>query len=219
MTTPSLRPLSTGELLDRTFSLYRSRFLLFAGLIAVTHLALVLMHLVGLVLQPRPATPLGFSGASLLWLGLTLIAALAVTAASQGATVIAVSHVYLGRPITVAGALGRIRRQIAPIAMTMIVIGLMVGLGFLLLIVPGVILSLMWALAIPVAVLEERTMMDAKLGTLVGVCLLVVASGLPQAAALERLPYNHPGLLRDMLLTVLINHSLAMIPIIENYIY
>jgi hypothetical protein len=161
MTTPSLRPLSTGELLDRTFSLYRSRFVLFAGIVAVAHLALVLMQLVGLVLQPRPATPLGFSGASLLWLGLTVIVALAVAAASQGATVVAVSHVYLGRPITVAGALGRIRRQITPIAMTMIVVGLMAGLGFLLLIVPGIILSLMWALAVPVAVLEERTMMDA----------------------------------------------------------
>lgn len=161
MTTPSLRPLSTGELLDRTFSLYRSRFLLFAGIVAVTHLALVLMQLVGLVLQPRPATPLGFSGASLLWLALTVIVALAVAAASQGATVVAVSHVYLGRPITVAGALGRIRRQITSIAMTMIVVGLMAGLGFLLLIVPGIILSLMWALAVPVAVLEERTMMDA----------------------------------------------------------
>jgi hypothetical protein len=161
MTIPSLRPLSTGELLDRTFSLYRSRFLLFAGIVAVTHLALVLLQLAGLVLLSRPARPFDISGASLLWLVLTLIAALAVTAASQGATVIAVSHVYLGRPITVAGALGRIRQQIIPIAMTMIVIGLMAGLGFLLLIVPGVILSLMWALAIPVAVLEERTMMDA----------------------------------------------------------
>jgi hypothetical protein len=34
-----LRPLSTGEVLDRTFSLYRSRFLLFAGIATVASAA------------------------------------------------------------------------------------------------------------------------------------------------------------------------------------
>jgi len=41
MTTP-LRPMSTGEILDRTFNLYRNNFVLFAG-IAVVPPALMLM--------------------------------------------------------------------------------------------------------------------------------------------------------------------------------
>jgi hypothetical protein len=36
--TTQLRPLSTGELLDRTFSLYRSHFVVFLGIVALPHL-------------------------------------------------------------------------------------------------------------------------------------------------------------------------------------
>ncbi|HEY3382346.1 MAG TPA: hypothetical protein VGK32_11295 [Vicinamibacterales bacterium] len=160
MPTPALRPLSTGELLDRTFLLYRSHFPLFVGIIAVTHLVILAVQLVGIAILPKPAGPLDL-GATLLWLPVTLLTMLAVTAASQGATVVAVSHVYLDRPVTVVDALSHIRGRIVSLAITMIVIGLGVALGLILLIVPGIILSLMWAVAIPVAVLEERSMLDA----------------------------------------------------------
>jgi hypothetical protein len=160
MTSPTLRPLSTGELLDLTFSLYRSHFALFVGIIAVTQLALVAVQLLGLALMPRPSGPFDIAG-SLLWLPVVVLVTLAVTAASQGATVVAVSHVYLGRPISVAASLAHIQGRIASLALTMIGIGLMVAAGLLLLVVPGVILSLMWAIVIPVAVLEHRSLFDA----------------------------------------------------------
>jgi len=37
----ALRPLSTGELLDRTFSLYRNHFVLFVGIFALPHLCVL----------------------------------------------------------------------------------------------------------------------------------------------------------------------------------
>jgi hypothetical protein len=40
-------------------------------------------------------------------------------------------------------------------------VGMGIGLGFLFLIVPGVVLLLMWALAIPVAVLEDASLGEA----------------------------------------------------------
>ncbi len=43
----------------------------------------------------------------------------------------------------------------------MIGVGIGVGIGFVLLIVPGIILWLMWALTIPVAVLEDKGLRDA----------------------------------------------------------
>lgn len=50
MSTP-LRPLSTGELLDRTFNLYRNNFMLFAGIAVLAALifvaALVLLLTLG----------------------------------------------------------------------------------------------------------------------------------------------------------------------------
>jgi len=164
MTTPSLRPLGTGELLDRTFSLYRSHFLLFAGIAAVTQLPLALLQLAGLTIVPQQGAGLPTAagcGMMLLWFLATMVTTLAVTAATQGATVVGVSHVYLVRSITVSGALGAIRGRIVGLAVTMIVVGLVAFLAFLLLIVPGVIVSLAWALTIPVAVLEERSMLDA----------------------------------------------------------
>ena len=160
MTTPTLRPLSTGELLDRTFALYRSHFLLFVGITALANLVALAFQLAFLALGGGAASALGCAGMAV-FLPLMLVVTLGVTAATQGATIVAVSHVYLGRPITAVGALSLIRGRIVPLAMTMIVLGIATTLGFLLLIVPGLILSLMWALAIPVAVLESRDMMDA----------------------------------------------------------
>jgi hypothetical protein len=163
MPTLALRPLTTGELLDRTFSLYRSNFVLFVGISAIPSLVSLAVQLVNVALtgqlgsSPTAAGCLGM----VVWMPILLVVTLAVSAASQGATVIAVSHVYLGRPITVTAALSAVRRQIPALAVTWVVLGLAATLGLLLLVVPGVILMLMWALAIPVAVLEERTMLDA----------------------------------------------------------
>ena len=47
----ALRPLSTGELLDRTFSLYRSHFGLFVGIFGLPHLVVFAFQCVGVGLQ------------------------------------------------------------------------------------------------------------------------------------------------------------------------
>ena len=54
-----LRPLSLGEILDRTFSLYRRHFLLFLGIAAIPHLLTLALNLVQVfVLQAgRGSTP------------------------------------------------------------------------------------------------------------------------------------------------------------------
>ena len=50
-----LRPLSLGELLDRTFFLYRRHFLLFIGIAAVPYLVILVPVLAGLMLYGLPA--------------------------------------------------------------------------------------------------------------------------------------------------------------------
>jgi hypothetical protein len=160
MPTPTLRPLTTGELLDRTFSLYRSHFALFVGITAVTPLALLAVQLAGVAFVPALGPGFSITNFVVYMLAIAVVM-LAVTAASQGATIVAISHVYLGRPITVTAALERIKGRIVSLSITMIVVGLLMTLGLLLLVVPGIILALMWALVIPVAVLEDRSMLDA----------------------------------------------------------
>jgi glycerophosphoryl diester phosphodiesterase family protein len=154
-----LRPLTLGELLDRAFFLYRKYFLVFAGIIAFPHLALLAVQLIGVML--RPGRTLGSAGISGLWTLLTIVVALGVGAISQGGTVVAVSQVHLGRPVSISEAFAGMKGRAFSLALIMIGYWIGIGVGFALLIVPGIILALMWALTIPVAVLEEKGLRDS----------------------------------------------------------
>lgn len=155
-----LRPMTLGELLDRGFSMYRQHFAMFVGIAALPHLLLLAVQFISVAMYPGKV---GFSFAIasvLTFLGI-MVVSLAVGAASQGATVIAVSQLYLERPAGIADSFAGIRGRIVYLALIMIGVGIGVGLGFLLLIVPGVILALMWSLTIPVAVLEDKGLGDS----------------------------------------------------------
>jgi hypothetical protein len=148
--TTQLRPMSLSELLDRSFFLYRKYFLLFVGIAALPHLALLAFQLVQVMVSPEPRRAL----VTFEWLLPTLLISFAVVAISQGATVIAVSRVHLGQQTSISEAFSPILSRVVPLALMMIVVGLGVGIGFVFFIVPGIILGLMWSLTIPVAVLE-----------------------------------------------------------------
>lgn len=49
-----LRPLSLGEVLDRTFSLYRRHFLLFIGIAAIPHLLTLALGLLQVLYLQHP---------------------------------------------------------------------------------------------------------------------------------------------------------------------
>jgi hypothetical protein len=157
--TTSLRPMSLGELLDRSFFLYRKHFALFVGIIALPHLVLLAFQLIGVAIN-RGATT-AFTAMGLVWLFATMVLYLGASAASQGATVVAVSKVHLGTGTSISEAFAGIKGRILYLALIMIGVGIGVGIGFVLLIVPGIILALMWALTIPVAVLEDKGLRDA----------------------------------------------------------
>ena len=157
--TTSLRPMSLGELLDRSFFLYRKHFALFVGIIAVPHLVLLAFQLIGVAIGRGTTT--AFTAMSLVWLLATMVLYLGASAASQGATVAAVSKVHLGTDTSISEAFAGIKGRILYLALIMIGVGIGVGIGFVLLIVPGIILALMWALTIPVAVLEDKGLRDA----------------------------------------------------------
>jgi len=154
-----LRPLTLGELLDRTFFLYRKNFILFVGIVALPNLVLLAFQLAGVGLQSMHLL-LG-PAARIPWMLAVWVVSLGVTAASQGATVIAVSHVHLGRPVTIAESFAGMKGRILEIALIMIGYWIGIGVGLVLLIVPGIILLLMWALTIPVAVIEDTGLRDS----------------------------------------------------------
>src|ERR1700675_1265553 len=158
--TTSLRPMSLGELLDRSFFLYRKHFALFVGIIALPHLAVLAFQLVGVAVR-RGTMTTTFTATTLVWSLGSIVIYLGAVAASQGATVMAVSRVHLGNDTSISESFAGIKGRIFYLALIMIGVGIGVGIGFVLLIVPGIILALMWALTIPVAVLEDKGLRDA----------------------------------------------------------
>src|SRR6187399_411910 len=102
----NLRPLSLGEILDRTFTLYKSNIVLFAALAGIPRipaLALGLIQVQGLVEGKSFFDPM-----SLLLTLLTYVVGIAGYVYSQGSSVITVSELYLGRGISINDALRRV---------------------------------------------------------------------------------------------------------------
>jgi len=159
MTTTPQRPLTTGELLDRTFSLYREHFVLFVGIVALPHLLSLAARLSVISLHSQRS--LGAALGALGWAMAFLLISLVVAAASQAATVVAVSQLHLGRPTSVSEAYSRVKGRIFRVVLLTLVVGLGVGVGVLLLVVPGIIFTMMWSLAVPVTVLEDRGIIDS----------------------------------------------------------
>lgn len=155
MTPPTLRPLTVGEILDTSFSLYRRHF---------TALASVALVCTGLPLILRLFLEAG--GGLLANLPLAFLYALSLVVLNliaTGATVFIVSESYLGRPISAREALHRAAPHIGRILVCSLLIAFIVGMGFVLLFIPGIVLAVGLALAIPAVVLEPRSSASAAL--------------------------------------------------------
>jgi uncharacterized membrane protein len=152
----TLRPLTVGELLDRTFSCYRRHFVLFFGIAALPHLLVFVFQIAGVVAGSAAGSFL-----TLLWALAFMFLYLTTVALSQGATMVAVSEIQLGRGTSITQAFNRIRPRLGEILVVMLNVGVRVIIGLIMLIVPGVIAVLKYALAVPVAVLEETTVSGA----------------------------------------------------------
>jgi uncharacterized membrane protein len=155
-----LRPLTTGELLDRAFFLYRKHFTLFLGIFALPHLCVLAFQCLGVAFQ-TPGVDLGkVLGAAVLSVIAALVS-IVVTAASQAATVVAVSQVHLDRPASVMESFLKVKSQIVGVIGLSLRVGFFVGLWSLLFIVPGILKAIEWSLAVPAKVLEDKSARDA----------------------------------------------------------
>lgn len=106
----ALRPLSLGEILDRSFAVYRANFWLFVGIAALSTAVQLVLNAVLLVIYkgflpaPRPNAPFDFSYlASGREIGgqIALLVSVLAAAVTHAASVWALSEVYLGRRTTI----------------------------------------------------------------------------------------------------------------------
>jgi hypothetical protein len=142
------RKLDIGESLSEVFAIYRENLGL---LIPIAFWLFLVVAIVN-----------GLAGGSLL---LTLIGAILNLIASilyEGMVVSLVRDVQDGRRDFSAGEL---YRQVTPVLGTLvgasILYGIAVGIGFVLLIVPGLILLTIWAMLAPAIVIEKRGVIEA----------------------------------------------------------
>jgi len=166
MANVDLRPMTLGEVLDRTFSLYRENFLLFTGIAALPYLLLLILRFVFLLgsrssLQGTPNFSSGFIGGIILGAVGALVVWVILLGIAQAATVWAVSELYLGRTASVRGAYANSKGRILPIVsiiiMVFIATAVVGGITFFLLAIPGIYLACRLAVAVPVAIVEKES--------------------------------------------------------------
>jgi hypothetical protein len=131
-----LRPLTLGELLDRSFGLYRRHFFLFVGLMAVPSVFALLFGVFGQILpevfkaqvgpvpDPNPATMALLFGLGALGFVVLMFAYWIAYMVTLGATTVAVSELYVGRTATIASAYGQVREHVGRLLLLALLVAL-----------------------------------------------------------------------------------------------
>jgi len=181
--TVDLRPMSLGELLDRTFSLYKQHFWLFIGVTALPFVFLLLLQLAGNAFQGEQLGAMqtgqispSLMGGAIAGASVIVIVYILMACAAQAATIFAVSDVYLGNEATVKGSFAQVGTKLLRILGIFLVIfcmavgaAIVAGICFAILVRAPALLFLMFlagfvvaiyffcriAVAVPVAMLED----------------------------------------------------------------
>jgi len=155
--TPRFEAMTVGGLLDRAFRLYVDNFPLMLGITAAAYVPLYAIQLVmqagasGITAPPGRDLRLLLSQLVLL----ILWASLALPIAT-GASTYAISERYLGREVTVGGAMARAWSRLWTLTVAQISVMVRLFFGFLLFFIPGILWSLSYALVAPVVLVEGQ---------------------------------------------------------------
>jgi MFS family permease len=170
-----LRPLSTGELLDRTFTLYRQNFWLFIGVTLLAPVLSVLTAVVLLVLGIGTAGAAGFVrnpwaiGSTVTF---SVIVFLIGHAIALAASIRAVAARYLDRPITIGEAYASIRGHLGRVLGAVILSMIIVGFVVYALLIAGVVVV---ALGVTVISGTSGKWIGGAVGVVVLICCLLAA--------------------------------------------
>ena len=157
-----LRPMSLGEVLDQTFTLYRENFLLFAGITALPYLALLAFNFALLLFRQGTKTGSTPGGVSSGMIGGVIAASLGalfiyllLIGVAHAATVSAVGDLYLGRQASVRSSYEQAKGSFVNVIVVMILSFLAIAVGCLFLIIPGIYLACRLAVSVPATVVEK----------------------------------------------------------------
>ncbi len=166
MQQPQLRPLGVGEILDVAIKLYLRHAPALLRLVAVVVIPVVLLGLIlslgtipagtgvrdGNIVLPQGAAT-GFIVASAIAQLLVLLATLLAT----GASLRAISDAYLGRAPDAGASLRFAAGKLPSLIWASILVVVLVILGFIAFIVPGIYLGVAFAVVVPALLFENLT--------------------------------------------------------------
>ena len=162
------RELSLGEVISKTFELYRrdltKYFVLFAVVGVITGVVTTLARQVFVLpILPRNPTPQQFSnwfsaffGALILLIAAIFIIMLVFSTIAQGSAIKLASEQIEKRQAHLGTSFKFAASKLLWIWALSIVVGIIVFLGFIALIIPGIILAIMYSLAFPVLLIENK---------------------------------------------------------------
>ena len=162
-----LRPLSIGELLDQTFSLYRDHFRLFLGMMVVPQLAIFAVSTSWTILIGIAGSAGGDSASIAAGIGVILYVPVFIgihtiaNAFALGATAYGVSQVYLERGTTVSAAYAFVRSRFWSILAVALLTYIALGIGFVAFFIGMLFALLFFSMAVPATVLEGRGVLDS----------------------------------------------------------
>jgi len=162
MTTTRVEQFSIGRVVERAFTAFTANFVAYA-VVAVIFVALptaaVAWFQRDFMVEASGATPgLGLFSSPIgwcEWLGVQLFH-IAMAAAAQAAIIYGVITGLSGRKAALGEMLSKGLGSWWPLVLIGICTGVMTGLGYLLILVPGIMLAIRWLVAIPAQVMESR---------------------------------------------------------------
>jgi hypothetical protein len=227
----ALRPMSTSQVLDRTFYIYRNHFVLLAGIGSLLPAMVLVMQLafIPLGFPPRGTAKTAPEALVILLLGYFCcygVIYLVGTALAGGATVVGVSRLHLGQGVTIGQAYKQVFSRFWRIMGVIVLLGLivfgslLVGEVIAIIVISvsvgstaifargggammgiGVALAVLWAVAVFVGAILAALFFYSKLALAVPACIL---EQLPVGVALRRSWYLTKGsVLRIMLVNLL----------------
>lgn len=165
-----IQVLTLGEILDQGIVLVRNHARLLFGISAVLLLPYQLINSwlaymctptltgrsIATMVASNPHPLLGILSSCL-----SILFFLVISPITNAATTVAVSDEYLGRPTSIRQSFTKALQRLVPLIWTTLIATFLIMLGFICLIIPGLILSLQYALTTQVVILEDKSGMEA----------------------------------------------------------
>ncbi|MHB0997873.1 MAG: hypothetical protein ACYC27_01390 [Armatimonadota bacterium] len=143
MTQRILRPMDYGAMLDELFDIYKKNFLLLTGITGIVHLPLsMLFYSLYMPMVLKLTTNQMPEIADIVALALVLLLYMPLSYMVIASITWAISKSYLGYRTTIAESYKAIASKLIPFMLTMLLVSVIYGLGFVLFCVPGIVMMI-----------------------------------------------------------------------------